>query len=595
MQCHLFLDSHLMMSLQAIPLAIFLLIEEDVEEMEDEHLKALFVEAFGDREHFFNICIQELEKSESIIELHMDRTNFVERSVSVADDITDELEDECIPETQEDKISVLLDLFKDKDLVTLTKYIKVFNQNNRQILGVVHAKVNSDYNKIFKKLKIEPDEEDVKHIKSFTKPNVDQISGKGYLVATCCKIFHLKKFSRRLQDTILSLFNMEPIDDLNEEDAEEALAASQDFPEYSQSRTMSTLRICTICKFKTRNVGEYENHMVGHQKCKVCGLYFENEISLKMHDKSFHACKTCDNCGKEVLEINFKKHMNAHTIEKGYSKVVSQGKVKASKSKAKTDNTSIKEKEKPSSGYRYFLKMTRPKLRNENPDASPQDMIKLLNAAWNREKENGRKKHWENAAKEAALEASTEATENGSGEALTDHEHLPEAPVQVQKNHSIQKCNICNLMIANVENHMRIHETEREITTETLLVDEDLVVEEVLELETERENTAETLLVDEGLIGEVLELEEASTDGASPLSIGQIVLVQRKSLHWPAKIAGISSKSCEVIIFDKARTKDKKQMKFIIPFSTDQAICEGRSSVWVKAWKEAKAEFEAKK
>ena len=87
---------------------------------------------------------------------------------------------------------------------------------------------------------------------------------------------------------------------------------------------------------------------------------FENETSLKMHDKSFHACKTCENCGKEVLEINFKKHMNAHTIEKGYSKVVSQGKVKASKSKAKTDNTSIKEKEKPSSGYRYFLKMTRP-------------------------------------------------------------------------------------------------------------------------------------------------------------------------------------------------------------------------------------------
>ena len=154
---------------------------------------------------------------------------------------------------------------------------------------------------------------------------------------------------------------------------------------------------------------------------------------------------------------------------------------------------------------------------------------------------------------------------------------LPEAQVQVQKNHSIQKCNICNLMIANAENHMRIHETEREITTETLLVDEGLV-DAVLELENERENTAETLLVDEGPIEEVLELEEAATDGASPLSIGQIVLVQRKSLHWPAKIAGISSKSCEVIIFDKARTKDKKQMKFIIPFSTDQAICEGRSS-----------------
>ena len=580
-----------MLSLQAIPLAIFLLIEEDVEEIEDEHLKALFVEAFGDREHFFNICIKELEKSEAIIELHMDRTNLVERSASVTDDNTDEPDEEYIQETQEDKINVLLDLFKDKDLVSLTKYIKVFNQNNRQILGVAHAKMNSDYNRLFKKLQLEPDEEDVKHIKSFTKPNVEQISGKGCMVATSCKIFYIKKFSRQLQDTILSLFSMEPIDDMLDEDSEEALAASQDFPEFSQSRTMSTLRICTICKFKTRNVEEYEDHMGGHQKCKECGLYFENETSLKLHDKSFHACKTCDKCGKEVLEINYKKHMNAHNIERGYSKVVSRGKVKASKSKAKPDDASVKEKEKPSSGYRYFLRMTRPKLRNENPDASPQEMIKLLNTAWNIEKENGKKKHWENAAKEATFEASTVVTENVIGETLTDYELLPEAqvPVQVQKNHSIKKCTICNLMIANVENHMRLHESERESTIETV------VVEDPIEEDLELEEAAADAVVDSDPVEEDIELEEAATDATSPLSIGQIVLVQRKSLHWPAKIAGISSKSCEVIIFDKARTQDNKQMKFIIPFTTDQAICEGRSSVWVKAWKEAKAEFEAKK
>ena len=117
--------SFLIMYVQAIPLAIFLMIEEDVEETEDEALKALFVEAFGDRQKFFNICIQELEKSELIIDLHMDRTNLVETAESIAaDDIEVE---EFVPETQEDKINVLLDLFKEKNLVTLTKYIKVFN------------------------------------------------------------------------------------------------------------------------------------------------------------------------------------------------------------------------------------------------------------------------------------------------------------------------------------------------------------------------------------------------------------------------------------------------------------------------------------
>ena len=49
----------------------------------------------------------------------------------------------------------------------------------------------------------------------------------------------------------------------------------------------------------------------------------------------------------------------------------------------------------------------------------------------------------------------------------------------------------------------------------------------------------------------------------------------------------------EVMIYDKARTKDTKHSKFLMPFTVDIAVCEGRGSVWVKAWKEAKVEFEA--
>ena len=88
--------------------------DRDEDESNDDDVKALFVEAFGDRQTFFNICVKELEKSEEIIEIHMDRTNFVEREETNKDDNED---DDMIPETQEDKLNVLLDLFKDKDLV----------------------------------------------------------------------------------------------------------------------------------------------------------------------------------------------------------------------------------------------------------------------------------------------------------------------------------------------------------------------------------------------------------------------------------------------------------------------------------------------
>ena len=168
--------------MQAIPYAIFLLIEDDVRETENEHLEALFVEAFGDRQSFFNICIKELEKAESIIELHMDRTNLVERFDGVTDD--DGQEDEAIPESKDDKIYVILDLFKDKGLVTLTKYVKVFTQGNVQFLAIAHAKVNADFEKLFKKLKFEPDDDHIKHVKSFTKPSGEEMAGKGSMITT---------------------------------------------------------------------------------------------------------------------------------------------------------------------------------------------------------------------------------------------------------------------------------------------------------------------------------------------------------------------------------------------------------------------------
>ena len=48
-----------------------------MEDANDDEITALFVEAFGDQERFFNVCLKELEKAEDIIAVHMDRSNMV--------------------------------------------------------------------------------------------------------------------------------------------------------------------------------------------------------------------------------------------------------------------------------------------------------------------------------------------------------------------------------------------------------------------------------------------------------------------------------------------------------------------------------------
>ena len=202
---------------QAIPYTIFLLIEKDVEEANDERATALFVEGFGDRETFFNVCVKELEKAELIIDKHLSTaTGIVD-----LDEDTDYLDgSQDIPETQEDKLKALLDLFKEKDLLTLTKYIKIFIQGKSQVLGIAHTKINADFDKAFKKLNIMPDDDTVKHVKSFTKPTGEEMSGKNCMVATVCKVFHLKKFSNSFCEMLLNIFNMENIEDDESEDME---------------------------------------------------------------------------------------------------------------------------------------------------------------------------------------------------------------------------------------------------------------------------------------------------------------------------------------------------------------------------------------
>ena len=72
---------------QAIPFAIFLLVELDVRESNDEEIFALFVEVFGDKTQFFNVCLKEIEKAEIIIEAHSEQLNRRDSQVIEDDDM----------------------------------------------------------------------------------------------------------------------------------------------------------------------------------------------------------------------------------------------------------------------------------------------------------------------------------------------------------------------------------------------------------------------------------------------------------------------------------------------------------------------------
>ena len=316
------------------------------------------------------------------------------------------------------------------------------------------------------------------------------------------------------------------------------------------------------------------NTSPGTKESPKCGLFFSDDGALAVHHEAFHAVKTCDKCGKDVLQSNFKKHLNSHEITKGYKNVISKGKVKA---KATNNVESVPKVAAKLTGYRLFLQTKRPEIRNQNPDATPQEMIKILNQAWNSEKLLGNKEAWDKKAKE-------------------DGERDNSA--QTEENHFIQKCNICGLMIANLNVHMTMnhsqdtgttHEApnEDEPATETLEAPTTQleVAEETEELEAEQEVVPDNTAVIEATDG------ESTQNNFKP---GDLVMVLRKTLHWPAKVVSNNFNLIEVMIFDKTKTKEIKQPKFLVPFTPDVAACEGRGAVWVKAWKEAKKEYETK-
>ena len=130
-------------------------------------------------------------------------------------------------------------------------------------------------------------------------------------------------------------------------------------------------------------------------------------------------------------------------------------------------------------------------------------------------------------------------------------------------------------MIANLDEHMALHHA---VQSTVLVGSSDNVGEsgegtaDVIDLSKdvpappENENLLEDAFVDDGLPG-VVSTEDCSipdVDNVSEcpepkdsLAVGKIVLVQKKSLHWPARILGLNGSKCLVKYFDGQGAKCK--------------------------------------
>ena len=104
-----------------------------------------------------------------------------------------------------------------------------------------------------------------------------------------------------------------------------------------------------------------------------------------------------------------------------------------------------------------FLQSKRPEIRDKYPNASLQEIIRLLNEAWNIEKASGNKKLWDERAKNAEHDGSI-------GSAVDAVAVITPVPEMRKNNHLIKKCDICGLMIANMTAHMMNHIGEQVVT-----------------------------------------------------------------------------------------------------------------------------------
>ena len=262
----------------AHPIAFVMLLQRDVEELGEDNVTRLFIDAFTDRQSFLDMYVEELDKADKVIQ---EMSRSFGRKSSVVDEVETDFED--ADNDIDSKIDQLLDRFSDSNHLERTRFVKAFDEKDKtQVLAVAHTKLEQ-YDKTWSTLKF-PKNLPTGFTKPFSRPYG---TSNSKTIGATCKLFPLKKMNPNLQQRIRDLFpGLRHVAD--EDDETDEMPASQDFPAIQQALDLGTLKTCSICNFQTRQEEDLGNHMILHPTCAQCSKTFSNDKTLKILMSKVH-------------------------------------------------------------------------------------------------------------------------------------------------------------------------------------------------------------------------------------------------------------------------------------------------------------------
>ena len=128
---------------------MFMMIEKEVDESEDDVVKRLFVDVYKDRSSFINDFIKELDKTDEVErDMSSRRHHRPNRGLSIAEESVTRAELDNTELDTNTSLLKLIDFFENKDLIETTKVFKVFTKNvkgeEHWRVGVAHTKIKKD-------------------------------------------------------------------------------------------------------------------------------------------------------------------------------------------------------------------------------------------------------------------------------------------------------------------------------------------------------------------------------------------------------------------------------------------------------------------
>ena len=193
---------------------MFMMLELEVEESEDENIKKLFVEVFGDRDLFLEAFVKELDKTDEVEADMQSRQTRMGRLPSHTADGEDEEVGLGLEEgrrmnlTNDESLDNVLSELEGRSMAETTRYLKIFTKNSKDKaswkVGIAHPRLKKDKSLTSILTNFTGQET----TQQFTKLKSDIWQGRGYTCAAVCTLIPLTSLGDRVQRRLMELFDI---------------------------------------------------------------------------------------------------------------------------------------------------------------------------------------------------------------------------------------------------------------------------------------------------------------------------------------------------------------------------------------------------